>query len=67
MDEMKINSHFTTGIISRLIEKKLTKLIGFDIDINIKELDATINEGKIQLHIDMDANADKTILLKVLE
>lgn len=46
MDEMKIVSKFTTGMISKLLKMMLRKKLGYDIDIKLNEVTAKIDDGK---------------------
>ena len=65
MDEMRIVSKFTRGIISKaMIIRKKT---GYNIDIQLNEAITTINDGKTHLHLDVDAELDKDELMSILK
>lgn len=66
MDEMKITSVFTRGIISRLITKTLSKKLGYNIDIQVRNLQASVVDGKTCVHLDADVEIDKEELMKIL-
>ncbi len=66
MDEMKIGSKFTTGIISKLISMVIRKKFGYDIQLNLNEVNATIVDGKTHVHLDVDAELTKEELTKIL-
>lgn len=51
MDEMKLVSKFTRGIVSKLLNKVIKKNTGYDINIQLNEVTATMTDGKTHLHI----------------
>ena len=67
MDEMRIESKFARSVISKLLRRVLRKKLGYDIDIWVNELHATITDGKTHLHMDVDAELDKEELMKILK
>lgn len=67
MDEMKIVSKFTRGIISKAVRMIVHKKTGYDIDIQLNDVAVTIVDGKAHLHLDVDAELDKDELAKVLK
>lgn len=67
MDEMKIVSGFTKGIISKIIQMVLRKKIGCDASIQLNDLNATVNDGKTHIHLDLDVELEKDQLLKLLK
>lgn len=67
MDEMKIVSGFTRGIISKLIMVALRKKIGCDIDIQLNNIKASVVDGKTHIHVDVDAELEKEELVKILK
>lgn len=46
MDEMKISSKFTRMLLSKLAKGVLHKKLGYDIDIQLNELNASISDEK---------------------
>lgn len=64
---MKIGSKFTTSIISKLISLVIRKKFGYDIKLNLNEVDATIVDGKTHVHLDVDADLEKDELMKILK
>lgn len=67
MDEMKIGSKFTTGIISKLAASAIRKKFGYDIKLNLNEVNATVVDGKTHIHLDVDAELEKDELTKILK
>lgn len=67
MDEMKIVSKFTRGVVSKILKMVIQKKTGYDVDIRLNEVTTTINDGKTHLHVDIDAELDKDELMKILK
>lgn len=67
MDEMKIGSKFTTNIISKLINMVIRKKFGYEIELKLNEVNATIIDGKTHVHLDIDAELEKDELMKILK
>ena len=67
MDEMKIVSKFTRGIISKALKMVIRKKTGYDIDIQLNEVTTTIVDGKTHLHVDVDAEIGKDELVNILK
>ena len=67
MDEMKIVSKFTTNMISKLVKKVLRKKTGYNIDIQLNAITASINDGRTHIHWDVDAELEKDELTKILK
>ena len=67
MDEMKIGSKFTTGILSKLIALLIQKKFGYDVELKMNEINATIIDGKTHIHLDIDAELEKDELIKILK
>lgn len=67
MDEMRIVSKFTTGMISKLLKLMLRKKLGYDINIRLNEVTAKVDNGKTHIHLDVDAELEKDELTKILK
>lgn len=67
MDEMKIGSKFTTNIISKLIAMVIRKKFGYEVELKLNEVNATVTDGKTHVHLDVDAELDKEELIKILK
>ena len=63
---MKIGSKFTTGIISKLVSMVIRKKFGYDVQLKLNEVTATVNDGKMHVHLDVDAELTKEELNKIL-
>lgn len=66
MDELKIVSGFTNGILSKLIGMLIRKKFGYDIDLKLNNVRVTIVDEKARVHLDLDAELKKEELTKLL-
>lgn len=67
MDEMKIVSKFTREIVSKILKTVMHKKTGYEVDIQLNEITATISDKKTHLHLDVDAEINKDELMKILK
>lgn len=67
MDEMKINfnTNFMRGMISKLLVKVIGKKIGFKPEIELKELNVEMKNGKLDFHISLDGSIDEKAFAKI--
>lgn len=68
MDELKLNlaSKFIKGIITKLIGNAIRKKFGYNIDILLNKIDVTSSEGKIYLHLDVEAETTNEEFMKMI-
>lgn len=60
MDEMRIVSKFTRGVISKIVEQLIrTHTAGCNADVQLNELTVTIDDGRPHLHLDVDVELSK--------
>lgn len=67
MDEVRIVSKFIRSVISKLLKMTLHKKLGYNIDIQLNEVNVTVTDGKTHVHLDVDVELDKDELMKILE
>ena len=67
MDEMKISSKFTRMLLSKLAKGVLHKKLGYSVDIQLNELNASISDEKAHVHVSIDADMSKEELMKTLK
>lgn len=67
MDIMKINSKFMTSLLSKIISKTLSKKLGYKIDIQINEIEVTINRDKANVHVNADAEVNSNEFTKIIK
>ncbi len=64
---MKIESKFTTGIVSKIVEKAVRKKLGYDVDIVLNGFRTTVLDDKTHIHLDVDLELGKDELSKLLK
>ena len=67
MDEMKIESKFITGIVSKIAKKVVRDKLGYNIDIQLNGLRTTVIDDKTHVHLDVDLELNKEELNKLLK
>lgn len=58
MDELKITSKFMTKIISKGIAMVIKKKLGHNVDIQVHEIRATVNDGKAHVYLNAEGDVD---------
>jgi hypothetical protein len=66
MDEMRIVSKFTRGLISHILQKVIAKKTGCNTYIQLNEV--TVNMGEnTHIHVDIDADINKDELIMLMK
>lgn len=67
MDEMriKLSTKLLRGLVSKLISKVVYKNIGVRPDINVRDIELDMREGKTYFHIDVDGSIGNEVILKL--
>lgn len=58
MDELKITSKIMTKIISKGITMVIKKKLGYNVDIQVHEIRATVNDGKAHVYLNAEGDVD---------
>lgn len=58
MDELKIASKIMTKIISKGITMAIKKKLGYNVDIQVHEIRATVNDGKAHVYLNAEGDVD---------
>ena len=58
MDELKITSKIMTKIISKGIAMVINKKLGYNVDIQVHEIRATVNDGKAHIYLNAEGDVD---------
>lgn len=67
MDEMKIQSKFLTGAISKILERTVKRKLGCQINIRLNAINVTFAEdGNAHAHLDVDCSMAKDEFAKLL-
>ena len=67
MDEMKIVTKFTRGIVSKVIERVVRNKLGCNSTIQLNDMNFSNNEEKASIHLDIVVDLEHGELLKVLK
>lgn len=69
MDELKLrlSSKFMKNIITKIVAKKIFKKLGYKIDIELNNIDIETVDGKVCLHVDLNAEVEKEEFVKILK
>lgn len=67
MDEMKIGSNLMKKLIAKLIKMAVKNKLGYEVDIQLSELHATIIDGQAHIHLNADAEISKDELIKIIK
>jgi len=67
MDEMRLESKFTTGLVSKIARKAVRTKLGYDVDIQLNKLRTTVIDDKTHVHLDVDLELTKEELDKLLK
>lgn len=66
MDEMKISSKFMRNLVAKLVKRAVKKKVGYEVDIQLNELTATVTDGTAHVHLNIDAELNKDEFTKIL-
>lgn len=65
---MNIKSKLIRGLLSVVLQKLIKKKLGTDITLEINGIDIyDVDEGTVEVHLDMDALIDRTELQKLVD
>lgn len=68
MDELKLslNSKFMKGIVTKLITRTIRKKLGYEIDIQINNVSVVSTDGKVRIHVDVEAETTNEEFNKIV-
>lgn len=67
VDEVNIMTKFTRGIVSKFASMVVKKKCGYDINIQLNEFQAVIENEKAKVHLNLDAELTKDELSKLMK
>lgn len=67
MDEMRIVSEFTRGLVSKIARRIVKRKTGYIVDIQFNKIETTVINGKTHVRLDLDAELEKDELMKILK
>ena len=62
MDQMKIRTNLLRGIVSRLLSHKITEKMGYNINLDLKEMEVTHENDLVYGSVKIDFYADDQIM-----
>lgn len=62
---MHIVTDFTRKLFSKIASKIIKHKTGYETDILLNKLDVTYGNGKMHVHLDLDAEMSKEELLRI--
>lgn len=69
MDELKLklSSKIMKGFITNLINKALYNKLGYHVDVELTELNFKMEDGKVRIHVDADAEVRSDDFVKIIK
>ena len=69
MDELKLALHtrFMKNIVTKVLAKLIFKKTGYDVSVQVNELEVETYDGKINMHMDINAELNSDDLSKILK
>lgn len=67
MDEMRLESKFTTMFASKFAERMIRNKLGYDVDIRLNRLRTTMLEDKMHVELNVDLELSKEELDRLLK
>ena len=65
MDELKIASKIMTKIISKGIAMVIKKKLGYNVDIQVHEIRATVNDGRAHVYLNAEGDVNVNEFKKI--
>lgn len=65
MDELKITSKIMTKIISKGIAMTIKKKLGYNVNIQVHEIRATVNDGRAYVYLNAEGDVDVNEFKKI--
>ena len=66
MDNMTITSKLMTKLVGKLLHRAIKKKLGYNVQIKLNELNATVIDGTAHVHLNIDAELPKEELNKII-
>ena len=67
MDEMRLESKFTTLIASKFAKKMVRDKLGYDVNVRLNRLRTTVMEDKMHVELNVDLELTKEELDRLLK
>ena len=68
MDEMKLKLHtnIMKSAIAKIISRTIRKKCGYEVNIQLSELDVELNDGRVNIHTNVNVDLSKDELMEIL-
>lgn len=69
LDELKVklSTRFMRNIVSKLIAKAIYKKTGYKVNVQLKELDISVNDGETKINTNVEVNIDSNEFMKIIK
>lgn len=69
MDEMnvKLSTKIMRSMVAKLISKALFNKTGYKVDIQLDEIELKTYDGKVQLHVNVNAECESNEFLQIIK
>lgn len=69
MDELKLalSTRFMKSIVTKILAKAIYKKTGYQMNIQLNEIKAETCDGKVRIHMDVDAEMNSGDLMSILK
>ena len=65
--KLKLSTKFMRDMVAKLIAKALQKKLGYNIDILLNEIEVKNEDGKIHVHVNVDAEVNNDDFAKIVK
>ena len=69
MDHMIVRTKFMKNLIAKIVRRTIRKKVGYDVELDISDLEVTFDDGtgKAIIHLNVNAMMDKEELKKMIK
>lgn len=69
MDNLKVNlsTKFMKGIVGKMISRLICKHLGYDVDIQINNVEVKMEDKQIHIHLNADGKLSKEEFIKIIK
>ena len=69
MDNLKVNlsTKFMKGIVGKMISRLIRKHLGYDVDIQINNVEVKMEDKQIHIHLNADGKLSKEEFIKIIK
>lgn len=64
---VKLKTKFMRRLVSKLLSKEIKSKVGYEVDIQLDEFDATFSDGDIVIGAKLEVKMDKQEFMRILK